>query len=344
MSEHSSMGAAPEGPTAHVPAPRAPQRVFVTGAQGFVGSALVEAYRGMGVDVRGVDLTADPHDGIVAGDISRVGDWQQVVAGCDLVVHTAAVVSNVASREACWRTNVLGTRLVLDAAVLGGARRLVHFSSVDAYSIVDFPDDVTESYPLRPDGDGFHYGESKVAGEAVVWQAHAAGEIACTVVRPTDIYGPKARANIVLPLQYVKSGQFFLPATGYWSPVYIDDLVEGVVRAGGIEAGTGQAFNIGGGFKMLTRDFFERLCQWAHKKPVVLRKRTLLRLSTLIYRATKLLGRSTEICPASIHMIAKPGGYSIAKARRLLGYEPRTSLDEGMRRTEEWLRANGYLD
>ena len=338
------MIAVQEGPASLLPAPVPAGRVFITGARGFVGSALVRRYREMGADVRGLDLIADPANAIVAGDISGAGDWQEHVAGCELVVHTAAVVSNVASRETCWRTNVLGTRNVLDAAVRGGARRVVHFSSVDAYSIIDFPDDVTESYPLRPDGDGFHYGESKVAGEAVVWQAHAAGEIACTVVRPTDIYGPNGRANIILPLQYIKSGQFFLPASGYWNPVYIDDLVDGVVRAGGIDAGVGQAFNLGGGLKMLTRDFFARLCQWANKKPVVLKKTTLLRLSGAIYRATKLFGRSTEVCPASIYMIAKPGGYSIEKARRLLGYEPRMSLEEGMRLTEAWLRANGYLD
>ena len=338
------MDAAHGTPGGQPPAPTPPRRVFVTGARGFVGSALVRRYGEMGADVRGLDLAADPANGIVAGDISRAGDWQQHLAGCDLVVHTAAVVSNVASREACWRTNVLGTRNVLDAAVRGGARRVVHFSSVDAYSVVEFPDDVTESYPLRPDGDGFHYGESKVAGEAVVWQAHAAGEISCTVVRPTDIYGPNARANIMLPLQYIKSRQFFVPATGYWNPVYIDDLVDGVVRAGGIEAGIGQAFNIGGGIKMLTREFFAHLCQWAHKKPVVMRRATLLRVSAVIYRVTKVFGLSTEICPASVYMIAKPGGYSIEKARRLLGYAPRVSLDEGLRLTEAWLRANGYLD
>ena len=57
----------------------------------------------------------------------------------------------------------------------------------------------------------------------------------------------------------------------------------------------------------------------------------------------RVFGVSTELCPASVYMIAKPGGYSIDKARRLLGYEPRVTFDEGMRRTEAWLRENGYL-
>jgi nucleoside-diphosphate-sugar epimerase len=332
-----------ESETPSMPVAQIPRCVIVTGALGFVGKALVARYRDLGAEVSGIDLRAEPAQGVMAGDISTPGEWQERFAGCDLVVHTAAVVSNVASREACWRTNVLGTRHVIEAAARAGVARMVHFSSVDAYSIVDFSDGVDERHPLRPDGDGFHYGESKIAGELVVWQAHAAHEIDVTVVRPTDIYGPNARANIILPLQYIKSGQMFLPATGYWNPVYIDDLVEGVVRAGGIDAGIGHAFNLGGGVRMLTRDFFAPLFQVAGKKPLILKRSTLLWVSAVIYRAARVFGAATELCPASVYMIAKPGGYSIDKARRLLGYAPSVGFEEGMRRTIAWLRENGYL-
>jgi nucleoside-diphosphate-sugar epimerase len=323
------------------PAVRTPRRVCITGALGFVGTALAARYRALGAEVCGIDLRADAARNVVAGDIASPGAWQEQFAGCELVVHTAAVVSNIASREACWRTNVRGTRHVVAAASRAGVGRLVHFSSVDAYSVVDFPDGVAESYPLRPDGDGFHYGESKIVGEQAVWQAHAAGEIVATVVRPTDIYGPNARANIVLPFQFITAGQMFLPATGYWNPVYIDDLVDGVVRAGGVDAGRGQAFNIGGGVRMLTRDFFAPLFELAGKKPRVLGRATLLRLTALVYRLTRTFGVATEMCPASVYMIAKPGGYSIEKARRLLGYEPAVDFNEGMRRTIAWLRESG---
>ncbi len=323
------------------PGVRIPRRVFITGALGFVGTALAARYRALGAEVCGVDVRPDSALNVVAGDIASPGAWQRLCAGCDLAVHTAAVVSNIASRDACWRTNVLGTRRVVEAVSRAGVARLVHFSSVDAYSIVDFPDGVEESHPLHPDGDGFHYGESKVAGEQVVWQAHAAGEVAATVVRPTDIYGPHARANIVLPFQFIKAGQMFLPATGYWNPVYIDDLVEGVIRAGAVDAGRGHAFNIGGGVRMLTRDFFAPLFELAGKKPRVLGRNTLLRLSGLIYRVTRTFGVATEMCPASVYMIAKPGGYSIEKAHRVLGYAPAVDFAEGMRRTIAWLRESG---
>src|SRR4051794_33899302 len=118
-------------------------RCFITGASGFLGRAVATRARAEGLEICGVDLQADPAAGVVAGDITRPGPWQDHAAGCDLVVHTAAVVSVRPDAAPVWRANVLGTRHVLDAAVAGGAARFVHFSSVTVFSN-DFPDGVTE--------------------------------------------------------------------------------------------------------------------------------------------------------------------------------------------------------
>ena len=80
---------------AAVPVPR---RVFVTGANGFIGRALLRRYRELGVAVCGMDVRADPDWDVVAGDLGAPGAWQAQARGCDLVVNTAAVVSNVARR------------------------------------------------------------------------------------------------------------------------------------------------------------------------------------------------------------------------------------------------------
>ena len=79
--------------------PELPERVFATGACGFVGRAVLARYRELGVEVRGMDVRADPEWDVVAGDIGEAGSWQEHAAGCELVVHTAAVVSNVAPPE-----------------------------------------------------------------------------------------------------------------------------------------------------------------------------------------------------------------------------------------------------
>ena len=201
-------------------------RVFVTGADGFIGRAIAERFRAAGAEVAGVDFAAGAERGVVAGDIAEAGAWQAAAAGADVVVHTAAIVSNAYDLDESWRVNVLGTRNVLDAAVSAGARRFVHLSSVRAFSDLGFPDGVDERHPVRPDGNP--YVDTKIASEQVVLQAHAAGETEGVVVRPGDVYGPGSRPWTVLPLEIIESGRFILPAMGrgIFSPVYVDDLVD----------------------------------------------------------------------------------------------------------------------
>lgn len=164
-------------------------KVCTTGALGFIGSRLAERYRAAGATVVGVDAS-DGADAswVVPSDVAELGYWHQAVDGCDLVVHTAAIVNNTATLDRCWAVNVLGVRRALDAAVATGVPWFVHLPPVRAFSDVDFPDGVDESWPVRP--DGHRYVDTKIASEQVVLQAHAAGEIAATVVRPADVYGP----------------------------------------------------------------------------------------------------------------------------------------------------------
>src|SRR5680860_823813 len=141
-------------------------RVFVTGAGGFIGRAVAERLRCEGTEVAGVDLVADPARGVVAGDVSEAGRWQAAASGSDVVIHTAAIVSNAYGLDESWRVNVLGTRNALDAAVAAGASRFVHISSVRAFSDLGFPDGVDERRPVRPDDNP--YVDTKIAGEQVV--------------------------------------------------------------------------------------------------------------------------------------------------------------------------------
>ena len=123
-----------------------------------------------------------------------------------------------------------GTRLALDAARDAGARRFVHLSSVVTFGL-DFPDGVDERWPVRP--TGVAYVDTKIAAEQVVLQAHAAGEIEVTVSGPGDVYGPGSRPWTVMPVELLKARRFALPARGrgIHSPVYVDDLVDGIVAA-----------------------------------------------------------------------------------------------------------------
>lgn len=318
-----------------------PSRVFLTGALGSIGRAIADRYRELGADVTGVDLRADRRLGVVAADVAEAGRWQERAQGADLVVHTAAAVSFAPAD--LWRSNVLATRNAVAAAAAAGARRFLHLSSVTVFSF-DFPDGVDELHPVRP--SGVPYADTKIASEQVVLQAHAAGEVEGTIVRPGDVYGPGARAWTILPIEEIRARRLLLPAMGrgVFSPLFIDNLVDGILLAAGEAAAAGRIYNLTDGVGVETRAFFGhyhsmlgRGRPWVAPTPVA---RSLARIAASVARAS---GGDTEVTPTAVDYLCRPGTYSIARAREELGYEPAVSLDEGMRRTRDWLAAVGLL-
>src|SRR5687767_4131822 len=232
-----------------------PERVFITGALGFIGRRLMERYRAAGAEVAGMDVRADDELGVVAGDLTRPGAWQDAAAGADLFIHPGALVGMGADAEPFWRINVLGTRHALDAAAGAGARRFVHFSSIVTFGF-DFEGTVDERHPVR--ANGVPYVDTKVASEQVVLQAHAAGEVECAIVRPGDVYGPGSHFWSATPVREHRARRLILPAMGrgMLSPVYVDDLLEGVRLAGSRPEAAGQVFTVTGERSVSTREFF----------------------------------------------------------------------------------------
>lgn len=319
-----------------------PKKVFITGAGGFIGRKLADHFEAHGTATCGADMVADPQRGIVAGNISAPGDWTRALEGCDLVIHTAAIVSMTAPKKAVWTVNVSGTRAVLDAAVAAGAARFVQVSSIAAFGW-DFPDGVTEDYPVMPNGNS--YCDTKIASEHVVLAAHASGEIACTIVRPGDVYGPRS-VWIKTPLDMMRKGQLRLPngGRGIFSPVWVDDLVDGVVRAGCIDAGRGQIFTISSGEGVPCAEFFGHHARWLGKSKVPTAPAWILNpmLETARF-AIQSFGGKTDLGRGSMDILSRPGTYSIDKARRMLGYEPRMRLADGMQICEDWARETGLI-
>ncbi len=314
-------------------------RVCITGANGFIGRTLARAFREGGADVVGVDRDADPDHGVVAGDISRPGAWQRTAEGCAVVVHTAALVGMPSDVSAFWDVNVRGTRLALEAARDGGARRFVHISSVVTFGL-DFPDGVDELWPVRT--TGVAYVDTKVAAEQVVLQAHAAGEIEVTVIRPGDVYGPGSRPWTTLPLELLRTRQFALPehGRGIHSPIYVDDLVAGMVHAAESDAAAGRVITLSGGVGVETSVFFDHYAHMLGKRRVpTVPTPVALVAAGVQTRLARVRGAVSEVTPDAVRYLAqRRGTYGIETARDVLGWEPRVDVAEGMSRTEAWAR------
>jgi len=338
-----SAGPSPVGSAGQTPV--LARNVFVTGANGFIGRALMKRYRESGAQVRGVDVRADPDSDVIAGEIGEPGPWQRHADGCDLVINTAAVVSNSAPPELYRKITVGGVRRAIDAAAAGGAKRFVHISSCGAYGW-HHPADTEETCPITT-LSGNSYQDSKAASEHPALAAHATGEISCTIVRPGDVYGAGSRPWVLIPLEMIRKGMFLLPAhgKGLFSPIYIDDLADGIMLAAGLDAGAGQIFNLTGGQGVASAEFFSHHMRWAGKSgpPRSFSTETAIRIAELVKWGSKLVGKPTEANRQSMLMLSKAETFSIDKARRVLGFQPKVDLAEGMRRTEQELRAQGVL-
>jgi nucleoside-diphosphate-sugar epimerase len=326
------------------PTPSVPARVFITGADGFIGRALGDRLRELGAEVTGVDLRANPERGVIAGSTTDPDAWASALEGVDTIIHTAAVVSMVAPYDQAWEVNVLGTRKVLDAAIQAGVRRFVHLSSVAAFGFT-FPDGVAEDFPAHGTGGVSSYHDTKINSEAVVLAAHAAGEIEVTVIRPTDVYGPGS-VWVREPLAVIKAKQMILPngGRGVFHVVYIDNFVDGVVLACTSEAASGQIFTIGDEAGISCGDYFGWLAALAGGGVRTLPTGIAVRLASTLGAVQRRLGQHSELGAPTMLLLNRSGGYSISKARRLLGTDPAVSWEQGKARTEEWIRSEGLLD
>jgi len=308
--------------------------VGITGAAGFIGRTLADRFRADGSIVVGLDRVAA--DGVHAADIRAPGRWQAQLADCEIVVHTAALVSQVASRADAWAVNVMGTRRVLDALAPGA--RLVHFSSAAVYS-PDKPVAADETYPVRPTGRT--YGDTKIASEQVVLSACAAGADA-VVVRPSDVYGPGSRPWTEIPVEAMRAGRLVLPAHGRGrvDPVFVDDLVDGVVAVAQAVDPPGRVYNLSAGAPLTAAEFFGQYARrLGLRPPRVAPTRVAVLVAETVGRIERLRGRPSELGAGAVGMVAKTGSISPARAATDLGWVASTSLDDGMARTAEALRA-----
>jgi nucleoside-diphosphate-sugar epimerase len=137
-----------------------------------------------------------------------------------------------------------------------------------------------------------------------------------------------------------------LPARGrgIHSPLYIEDLIDGVLAASTSEAASGQVITLSGGDGVTTREYFGRIGAMVGRPRVPSAPTAPLLVLAGTQAAIDRLTRTPgEVNPNAIRYLTRSGTYSIEKAQRLLGFEPKVNLREGMRRSESWLRAEGML-
>ena len=312
--------------------------IAVTGAGGFIGEALCRRLAADGDAVLGVDIDESRRGRVeatgarfVAADIADRDSIAAALQGCAGVVHTAAIVSEWGPMADFIRVNTAGTRNVLDA--IPDMARAVVLASVAVWGY-DFRADVAEDTPPRP--CGIPYIDTKGATQTLALLRGA------TVVRPGDVYGPGSVPWVVRPLATMKARQFRLPGTGggLITPVYIDDLVDCVVRALRTPAAAGRAYTCWDGNAVTAYDFFSHHARWLGREhPDTIPAALAVAAGFVSEQIARVTGKPPLVSRDSLRFISRRAVYPNARARDELGWSPAVSLADGMARTEAWARA-----
>lgn len=325
-------------------------RALVTGATGLVGSHIVDRLLAAGWSVRALVRTPAPallpgDVELVRGDILDAEGFARAAVKCDAIFHTAAAITASGGWEAFRRPNLDGTRNAIDAAERAGAR-LLHLSSVAVYSS-RYADpsrkiDETSTFgPLRP---GAYYARSKRESEAMVMDAHAAGRIWATAVRPDVIYGERDRQFVPRVARWLRHG--FAPVIGGGHTtlpiVNAANVADGAVLAATNDAAGGRAYNLANDFDVTVRAFFtlgaRGLGRDVRLVPVPL---GIARAAyAVVLRLTRLVAgaRANLLSDDSLKMLTRDNPYDSSRARRELGWSPRVAPEEGIPAAFRWWR------
>lgn len=319
------------------------RRTAVTGAAGFIGFGVCERLAAEGAEVVGIDLVdasgmLDPIGArATVASTTDAESLDAALAGCDGVVHTAAIVSDHGPMEEFIEVNVRGTRNVLDSARRHSIPSVVHVSSVASWGY-EFSREPTDSDWTRR--QGVPYVDTKAASDDLALRRGAA------VVRPGDVYGPRSQPWSIRPLEALRSGRFVLPGkgAGLMTPVYGDDLVDLVIRALESPDSAGRAFTGFDREPVTSAEFFGHYARMLGLESVPTAPRPIALAGVIAMEAlAKLTGRPPTVSRNAMVFVERPAGYRTSLAKELLGWESNVALEEGMGLTEEWFRSVGML-
>jgi nucleoside-diphosphate-sugar epimerase len=314
-------------------------RALVTGAAGFIGQHCVRYLAARGWRVSALDVHA-PTIPVPAGvqfqvvDLCDRAKLARALAGNEVVINLASVHLDVgASEEKFAAVNIRAVGQLVELCAAAGVRRLVHVSSVGVYGHVAQPP-AAEDAPLNPINT---YERTKRAGEAAARAAAAQHGVDLIIVRPSWVYGAGCPRTEKL-VGALRRGRFFYigPAKNLRHPIYIDDFLAGVVLAAtaGPEV-SGKTFNLAGP-EWLPLEQMVNTFAAAVGAPAPHRRipRWLgLSLGWTAELAGKLLRIDPPISRRTLAFFENDNAFDISAARRLLGFDPHTDLQSGVRRS-----------
>lgn len=310
------------------------QKVLVTGATGFIGSHLTERLVNLGAQVRAfaqynsqnsigvLDLLPDSvrkEIEVVWGDVKEIESVEKASNDCSIIFHLASLVGipySYLHPQEVVMTNTIGALNVLICSRENKVAKTVITSTSEVYGTARYVP-IDENHPLQGQSP---YSASKIAADKLAESFYCSYNLPVAICRPFNAYGPRQSMRAVIPTiitQALTKDEIHL---GSISPTrdltFVSDTVDGFVRIAESPRSVGEVINIGSGFEISIGDLAAKICSLAGKDiPIVSeeqRKRPSKSEVNRLYADNR-------------------------KAKELIGWEPKVSLDEGLKRTISWV-------
>lgn len=323
-------------------------KVLVTGGTGFIGSYLVKKLISDGHyvfclvrDLKKGEMLRIGGAVLINGDIRDSSFIEKIPEGIDLVYHLAGVLRKWdIPAQVYYDTHVRGTGNLLQACVNKRIKRFIHCSSVTVLgtsgeALFD------EKSPYQSTGI---YENTKAEAEKLVLTYVNNGEIEATIIRPTIVYGP-ADLHVLRLFKAIKNGRFPLIDSGkaLLQPTYIEDVISGFELCLN-NKGVNQIYILAGERPITVREFVNIIAKIMGVMPPKINiPRHIANFIALTFEvAGKVFKFTPPFTRANIKFFTENKACKINKAIKELGYKP-INLEEGLRKTIEWYKKNGYL-
>jgi nucleoside-diphosphate-sugar epimerase len=327
-------------------------KIFVTGGTGFTGGYLVSRLVKEGHDVSVLVRRSSNTEklkklgvNLVLGDIRDKNLVDKAVIDMDIVYHLAAVWREGGGipNEIFWNVNVNGTKNLLEASLQANIERFIHCSTCGVLGHIANPP-ADETYPYNP---GDLYQRTKCEGEKIALDYFNKNGLAGVVVRPIGLYGPGDLRFLKL-FKSIYEGKFIMVGKGevLYHLTYIEDMVEGMMLCGQKENAIGQTYLIGGD-KYVSMNELVSLIAKTLDVPEPKKRFPFFWPVWTAALACEIACRPFGINPPLFRRRAdifrKNRAFDISKAKKDLGFRPKTDLKEGIKKTAEWYQKEGYL-
>ncbi|MBK9193328.1 MAG: SDR family oxidoreductase [Crocinitomicaceae bacterium] len=310
------------------------KNILVTGADGFIGSHLVEKLLAEGCRVRALSyynsfnywgwleqIKPNPLLEVISGDIRDPHFCKEITKNTDVVFHLAALIAipySYVAPDSYVDTNVKGTLNICQAAKENGVQRVIHTSTSEVYGTALYVP-IDEKHPLQPQSP---YSASKIGADAMAMSFFLSFELPLVIARPFNTYGPRQSARAIIPtiISQIAAGKKEIQV-GDITPTrdfnYVEDTCDGFIALAKCDEAIGKSVNVSSNFEVSVEDTF-----------LLVRK--------LMNSDVKFIQDASRIRPKNSEVFRLWGDNTLIK--NLTGFSPKHSLESGLKKTIDWFQ------